>query len=62
VAGKNRPTAAEWRALAESHSGSWWEDWTEWAGKRADKLTTPPPMGSRRHQVLGETPGDYIHG
>ena len=25
VAGKNRPTAAEWRASAESRSGSWWE-------------------------------------
>ncbi len=62
VAGKNRPAAAEWRASAKSHSGSWWEDWTEWAGKRAGKLTTPPPMGSRRYQVLGDAPGDYIHG
>jgi polyhydroxyalkanoate synthase len=62
VAGKNRPTAAEWLASAENHNGSWWEDWTEWAGQRAGKLTTPPPMGSRRHQVLGEAPGDYIRG
>jgi len=62
VAGKNRPTAAEWRASAESHSGSWWEDWTAWARKRAGKLTAPPPMGSRLHPVLGEAPGDYVHG
>ena len=62
VAGKNPPTAAEWRASAESHSGSWWEDWTAWARKRAGKLTAPPPMGSRLHPVLGEAPGDYVHG
>ena len=62
VARKNPPTAAEWRASAESHSGSWWEDWTAWARKRAGKLTAPPPMGSRLHPVLGEAPGDYVHG
>jgi polyhydroxyalkanoate synthase len=62
TARKNGPSAAEWRASAESHSGSWWEDWTKWAGKRAGPLTTPPPMGSRRYTVLGEAPGDYVHG
>jgi polyhydroxyalkanoate synthase len=62
AAGKNRPTAAEWRVSTEGHSGSWWEDWTAWAGKRAGKLTAPPPMGSRRHKVLGDAPGDYIRG
>jgi polyhydroxyalkanoate synthase subunit PhaC len=62
VAGKNLPTAAEWRASATTRSGSWWEDWTEWAGKRAGGLTAPPPMGSRRHPVLGDAPGDYVRG
>jgi polyhydroxyalkanoate synthase len=62
VGGKNQPTADEWRAAAESRSGSWWEDWTEWAGKRAGDTIKPPPMGNRRHPVLGDAPGDYIHG
>ena len=62
VARKNGPTAAEWRAAAERHAGSWWEDWTEWARKRAGALTKPPPMGTRRHPALGDAPGDYIHG
>ena len=62
VARKNRPTAAEWRAAAESRTGSWWEDWTEWAGKRAGELDKPPPMGSRHNPVLGDAPGDYVHG
>jgi len=62
VARKNGATAAEWRAAAETRSGSWWEDWTEWASKRAGELTKPPPMGSRRHKVLGDAPDDYVHG
>jgi polyhydroxyalkanoate synthase len=62
VARKSGPTAAEWRAAAERHAGSWWEDWTEWARKRAGSLTKPPPMGTRRHPALGDAPGDYIHG
>ena len=44
VTSKNRPTAAGWRASAESHSGSWWEDCTEWARKLAGERTAPPPM------------------
>jgi hypothetical protein len=35
---------------------------SSWTGKRAGALTAPPPLGSRRHQVLGEAPGDYVHG
>ena len=62
VAGKNRPTAAEWRASAESRSGSWWEGLDQMgreAGRCPDGAAS---LGSRRHQVLGEAPGDYIHG
>jgi polyhydroxyalkanoate synthase len=62
AAGKNRPTAAEWRASAESRSGSWWEGLDQMsreAGRCPDGAASP---GSRRHQVLGEAPGDYIHG
>ncbi|HEY4854447.1 MAG TPA: alpha/beta fold hydrolase [Streptosporangiaceae bacterium] len=62
VGGKNQPTPDEWRTIAESRSGSWWEDWAEWAGKRAGDMVKPPPMGNRRHPVLGDAPGDYIHG
>jgi polyhydroxyalkanoate synthase len=56
VAGKNRPTAAEWRASAESRSGSWWEGLDQMGREAAGALTTPPPLGSRRQQVPGEAP------
>jgi polyhydroxyalkanoate synthase subunit PhaC len=61
VAGKNRPTAAEWRVSGEPQRflvGGSGPD----AGKLAGALTAPPPFGRRRHQVLGEAPGGYIHG
>ena len=54
VAGKNRLTAAEWRASAESRSGSWWEGLDQMgreAGRCPDGAASPgqpPPLGARR--------------
>jgi polyhydroxyalkanoate synthase len=53
---------AQWREAAEKHVGSWWEDWAAWADSRAGRLGPPPPMGSEHYPVLGDAPGDYIHG
>jgi polyhydroxyalkanoate synthase len=50
----------QWRAGAEKHAGSWWEDWTEWGAKRSGPLVEPPPTGSENHPVLGDGPGDYV--
>ncbi len=54
--------AAQWRAGARRHPGSWWEDWTAWSGARAGRLVPPPPMGSDRFPALGEAPGEYVRG
>ena len=54
--------AAQWRAAAAHHSGSWWEDWTRWAGRRAGRRTDPPPMGSERYPAIADAPGSYVHG
>jgi polyhydroxyalkanoate synthase len=51
-----------WRAAGTKHSGSWWQDWTEWSDARAGAHTTPPAMGSRRYPALGDAPGDYVKG
>jgi len=56
------PDPAQWRAEAQRHSGSWWEDWAAWAGARAGDLVDPPPMGSRRYPALGAAPGSYVRG
>jgi polyhydroxyalkanoate synthase len=54
--------AEQWRAAAETRDGSWWQDWADWAGSRAGDLVPPPRLGSRRYPVLGDAPGQYIHG
>jgi polyhydroxyalkanoate synthase len=52
---------AQWRAAAQRHAGSWWEDWSAWASKRSGPLVNPPPVGSATHPVLGDGPGEYVH-
>ena len=57
---QNPASAGEWRANAERHVGSWWEDWTGWAGERAGELVAPPPLGSAMHPVQADAPGEYV--
>jgi len=49
-----------WRAGAELHEGSWWEEWTRWAAERSGGKREPPSLGSERHSPLGDAPGRYI--
>ena len=58
----NPVTADQWREAAERHSGSWWEDWAKWAGRRAGRRADPPPMGSEKYPAVADAPGSYIHG
>ena len=62
-AGKeNVASAAKWREAAKQHTGSWWEDWTKWAGPRAGEQVAPPAMGSKRYPALADAPGSYVLG
>jgi polyhydroxyalkanoate synthase subunit PhaC len=54
------PDPAAWRAGAELHEGSWWEEWTRWVAERSGGQREPPPLGSERHPALAEAPGAYI--
>jgi polyhydroxyalkanoate synthase subunit PhaC len=58
----NPATAQQWREAAERHSGSWWEDWAKWAGRRAGRRTEPPAMGSEKYPAIAEAPGSYVRG
>ena len=58
----NPPAAQQWREEAEQHSGSWWEDWARWAGRRAGRRVEPPPMGSEKYPAIADAPGSYVHG
>jgi polyhydroxyalkanoate synthase len=51
-----------WRAAGTKHSGSWWQDWTEWSDARAGAHIKPPAMGSGRYPALGDAPGEYVNG
>jgi polyhydroxyalkanoate synthase subunit PhaC len=53
-------SAVAWREGASRTQGSWWEDWAAWGAERAGTLVDPPPMGSERHPVLGDGPGEYV--
>jgi polyhydroxyalkanoate synthase len=49
-----------WRAGADEHGGSWWEDWSDWIGSRAGGQRKPPPTGSAAHPPLEDAPGSYV--
>ena len=55
-------SADEWHASATKHSGSWWEDWTQWSEKRSGHRVAPPPMGSELYPAIADAPGSYVHG
>jgi poly[(R)-3-hydroxyalkanoate] polymerase subunit PhaC len=60
TADRNPLSSDEWRAAAQRQQGSWWDDWAWWAGERAGGHISPPPVGSDRHPILGDAPGEYI--
>ncbi len=53
-------TAAAWRERAGKVAASWWEDWAAWSAETSGPLRKPPRMGSRKHKVLGNGPGEYV--
>jgi polyhydroxyalkanoate synthase len=59
---ENPATAEDWRAAATRQSESWWEDWSRWMSQRAGPHGKPSRVGSRRHPVLADGPGEYVHG
>jgi polyhydroxyalkanoate synthase subunit PhaC len=58
--GQYYETAEEWRAHAEQHDGSWWEDWRGWLEQRSGARTDAPRMGSSLYPPLEDAPGTYV--
>ena len=48
VGAENVPSAKEWRAGAERHAGSWWEDWATWSAEHSGPMVEPAAHGQRR--------------
>ena len=53
-------TAQEWRARAQRHDGSWWDDWSAWLSARAGAMALPPALGSAANPPLCDAPGLYV--
>jgi polyhydroxyalkanoate synthase len=58
----NPPSVQQWRDGASQQDESWWEDWARWMADRAGPLAKPPRIGSRRHRILTDGPGEYVYG
>jgi polyhydroxyalkanoate synthase subunit PhaC len=54
------PDPEAWRTSAQTHQGSWWEDWARWSAPRAGDLIDAPAMGSAAYPAVGAGPGDYV--
>jgi polyhydroxyalkanoate synthase len=56
----NPPTAAEFRAGAEAHQGSWWPHWAEWLSRHGGaEVAAPKTLGSDLHKAGAAAPGAY---
>ncbi len=57
----HRGEAADtWRALAEEHEGSWWNDWSEWLAGKCGPLGPPPALANAEFPQLAAAPGSYV--
>ena len=55
------PDAETWFSQAQSHNGSWWNDWAEWLKPFAGKQVAPPAViGSELYEPIEPAPGRYV--
>ena len=51
-----------WMASAESHSDSWWPDFSAWLAERGgDEKSAPTVLGGDGLTALDPAPGSYVH-
>ena len=51
----------QWQAQAKKLSGSWWEDWRDWLGKRSgEQKAAPQELGNQQYQPGIAAPGSYV--
>ena len=51
----------QWLAGAQKRSGSWWEDWRDWLGKRSgEQKPAPQELGNDQYQPGAPAPGTYV--
>lgn len=51
----------EWKAGAELHDGTWWDDWIEWIDGQGGPMTAAPrQLGNEAYPPLEPAPGKYV--
>ncbi len=51
----------QWLARAQKRSGSWWEDWQDWLGKRSgEQKPAPEGLGNQLYEPGIPAPGTYV--
>jgi hypothetical protein len=51
----------QWQARAQKHSGSWWEDWRDWLGRRSgEQEAAPRELGNEQYQPGNPAPGSCV--
>jgi len=53
-------SAADWRAGADAHEGSWWPLWEAWLSKRSGRMRAARMPGEGGRETLGAAPGTYV--
>ena len=57
----SEPDPERWLAKNQAVTGSWWEPWAEWAGKRSGaRRPAPTSLGSMAHPAGEAAPGSYV--
>jgi polyhydroxyalkanoate synthase len=52
-----------WKRSATHHPGSWWPHWHAWLHERSGALRdAPAELGGPGYPLLGDAPGEYVHG
>lgn len=51
-----------WLEAAETHTDSWWPDFSQWLAERGgERKTAPTGLGGDGLAVLGSSPGSYVY-
>jgi polyhydroxyalkanoate synthase len=58
---RNPSDPEKWLANAEKRSGSWWDDWRVWLGKRGGEMKPAPrKLGNDQYLPGAVAPGTYV--
>ena len=58
----NPADPAAWLKSAETHTGSWWTDYSDWLGERSGgSVGAPSELGRGRFEPIAAAPGTYVH-